>query len=604
MLKSGPASSRSGQFRLPLLAKMMALLLPVVIVPLIILGVVSIRRSTDAIEQTAQQTLQVIASTAGARLDQELLEAQKLQVVVATTETVVRACSAPPARRKALLPGVEKWFREVLSSDPDLELVYLADEQGICIVSTSPNMVGRDYKATREYMRRALGGENNISDLAIGITTREPGIFFSGPVRDQNNRVAGAVVLKLRGKVIDRVSHEVSRQTEQGFAVVIDANGVIISHPDPKGLYHSVGTLSPEKLKQIDPKLQYGVDRIESAGLDDLANSLRQGQHRGYLTYIGIDGLPKVAGYTRMTQRPWTVAVVQPRSQFDQPMSDLASAQRWWISAMALLAAFGAVWITYSLLRPIRALGAAATKAADGDWSARAAVYSNDELGDLANTFNAMMPALQERSRIEEDLRLANEVQHRTQEHAEHLLLQKEALAIAEERVRQILESAAEGIFGVDTEGMITFVNPSVSRMLGFTAEEMIGKPSHQLIHHHHKDGSEYKREDCPMYAAYTHGKTSRLDDEFLWRKDGSGMPAEYGATPIWKDGKVVGAVISFLNVTLRKKMEIELKEHMADLERFNRLVIGREEKMIQLKEEINGLLKKMGQEAKYKIPE
>jgi PAS domain S-box-containing protein len=604
MLKSDPASSLGGHFRLPLLGKMLLLLLPVVVVPLIILGAMSIRRGTDAIQQTAQKTLQVIASTAGARLDQELLEAQKLQVVVATTETVVKACSAPPARRKGLLPGVEQWLKQVLSADPDLELAYLADDQGVCIISTSPNMVGRDYKKTREYMRRALEGENNISDLTMGITTREPGIFFAGPVRDRENRIAGAVVLKLKGKVIDRVSHEVSRQTEQGFAVVVDANGIIISHPNPKGLYHSVGKLSPDALKLIDPKLQYGVDRIESSGQEDLARVLREGHDRGNLMFLGIDGLPKVAGYARMTSRPWTVAVVQPRSQFDQPMSDLASAQRWWIAGMALLAALGAVWITYILLRPIRALGAAATKAAEGDWSSRAAVYSNDELGDLANTFNTMMPALQEKSRIEEDLHLANEVQRKTQEQADQLLMQKEAIALAEERVRQILESAAEGIFGVDTEGVITFVNPSVSRMLGFTAEEMIGQPSHQLIHHHHKDGKEYRREDCPMYAAYTHGKTSRVDDEFLWRKDGSGMPAEYGATPIRKEGRVVGAVISFLNITLRKKMEIELNEQVADLERFNRLVIGREERMIQLKEEINGLMEKMGQEGKYKIPQ
>jgi two-component system, sensor histidine kinase and response regulator len=570
MLKSDLSSAPRRTFRLPLLGKMLVLLLPVAVVPLIILGAVSIRRGTDAVGQTAEQALQVIASTAGARLDQVLSEAQKLQVVIATTDTVVKACSTPPGKQKDLLPGVEQWLKEVLSADPDIALAYVADDQGICIVSTSPNMVGRDYKATREYMRRALGGENNISDLAVGITTREPGVFLAGPVRDRSGRIAGAVVLKLRGEVIDRVNLEVSRQTSQGFAVVVDANGIVISHPDPRKLYHSLGTLRVEALQKIDPKLQYGIERIESGGLDDIAKALEQGQSRGYLTFIGADGLSKVAGYARMIRRPWTVAVVQPRSQFDQPMSDLASVQRWWIAGMALLAALGAVWTTYSLLRPIRALGAAATKAAEGDWSARAEVYSNDEFGDLARTFNAMMPAIQERSRIEEDLRLANEVQRKTQEHADQLLLQKEALSVAEERVRQILESAAEGIFGVDTEGTITFVNPSACRSLGFTSAEMIGQPSHQLIHSRHKDGSDYPREDCPMYAAYTRGEPSRVDNEFLWRKDGSGMPAEYGATPIRKDGRVVGAVISFFNITLRKKAE----EALAASERKTRRIL------------------------------
>ena len=494
--------------RLPLLAKMLVLLLCVAVVPLIIVGTMSIRRGVDAVGRTAEQNLQVIASTAGAQLDQVFLQAQRLQVVVATTETVVKACSAPPTERKDLFPGVEQWLKEVLSCDPDLELAYVADEQGICLVSTSPNMVGRDYKATREYMRRALGGENVISDLAMGITTREPGVFLAGPVRDRNGKLVGVVVLKLKGKVIDRVCLDVSKETAQGFAVVIDANEIIISHPDPKRLYHSIGTLSPEALKRIDPKLQYGVERIESAGQDDLARALRQGHNRGYLMGIGANGLPQVAGYARMTQRPWTVAVVQPRAQFDRPMSDLAAALKWWIVGMGMLAALGAVWITYRLLRPIRSLRAAAMKAADGDWSARATVLSNDELGDLARTFNAMMPALQERARMQDDLRLANEVQRQTQQQADQLRAQQEALLIAEERIRLVLESAGEGIIGVDSDGKITFVNPAACRMLGYSTDEFVGQGLHSLIHHSHADGSPYPQRRLPhvqVLCAWNH---------------------------------------------------------------------------------------------------
>lgn len=570
MLTSDPGSTRGGHFRLPLLAKMLLLLISVAVLPLIIVGTVNIRRGADAVGRIAEQNLQLVATTTAAQLDQFFSQAQWLQTALAKNQMLVQMCSARPGNRKAMLRGVEQWLKDVLTSNPVIALGYIANDQGICLVSTSPDMVGRDYKKTREYMRRALRGEDVISDLSVGITTREPGVFFAGPIRDRNRRLVGVIVIKLKGEVINRVDAEVSSQISQGFAVVIDANGIVISHPDPKKLYHSLGTLSPEALKKIDPKLMYGVERIESGGLDDLAKALAQGQSRGYLTFTGADGFPKITGYSRMTRRPWTVAVVQPRSQFDQPMSDLASAQRWWIACMALLAALGAVWITYRLLRPVRALGAAALKAAEGDWSARAEIYSNDEFGDLARTFNAMMPAIQERSRIEEDLRLANEVQRKTQEHADQLLRQKEALSVAEERVRQILESAAEGIFGVDTEGTITFVNPSACRSLGFTVAEMIGQPSHKLIHNRHKDGRDYPLQECPMYAAYTRGEPSRVDNEFLWRKDGSGVPVEYGATPIRKDGRVVGAVISFFNITLRKKAE----EALASSERKTRRIL------------------------------
>ena len=139
------------------------------------------------------------------------------------------------------------------------------------------------------------------------------------------------------------------------------------------------------------------------------------------------------------------------------------------------------------------------------------------------------------------------------------LTAQREQLKVSEERSRLILESSAEGIFGTDIQGRITFVNPAACRMLGFAAEELIGRPSHAAFHHHRPDGSEYPKEECPMFAAYKHGKASRIDNEFLWRKDGTGLPVEYGATPMVKDGTVVGSVVSFTDITLRKQQEAEV---------------------------------------------
>jgi PAS domain S-box-containing protein len=139
-----------------------------------------------------------------------------------------------------------------------------------------------------------------------------------------------------------------------------------------------------------------------------------------------------------------------------------------------------------------------------------------------------------------------------------------------EERTRLILESSAEGIFGTDTDGKITFINPAACRMLGFTVEELIGQPSHAAFHHRHADGRDYPMEECPMYAAYKHGQASRIDNEFLWCKDGTGLPVEYGATPIHKDGVVIGSVVSFTDITERKAAEAELKKRSDELQQIN----------------------------------
>jgi PAS domain S-box-containing protein len=172
------------------------------------------------------------------------------------------------------------------------------------------------------------------------------------------------------------------------------------------------------------------------------------------------------------------------------------------------------------------------------------------------------------------------------------------------DELRLLLHSAGEGMFGVDAAGRVTFINPVALNLLGFTEEEMVGQEVHGLIHHAYEDGSPYPKETCPIFTTCTLGTQNRATDEVLWRKDGRSISVEYTSTPISKEGKVMGAVVTFRDITERKQAEKELKEHMGELENFSRLTIDREEKMIQLKEEVNNLLEQTGREKKYKIVE
>ena len=126
----------------------------------------------------------------------------------------------------------------------------------------------------------------------------------------------------------------------------------------------------------------------------------------------------------------------------------------------------------------------------------------------------------------------------------------------AEQRTRLTLDSAGDGIIGVDGEGRATFVNNAAERMLGFGEGEIIGKPIHEFIHHSHADGSPYPADECPMRAAFKDGEVHRVDEEMLWRKDGTGFQAEYTANPIRSEGQVIGAVIVFDDITQRKRAE------------------------------------------------
>lgn len=123
-----------------------------------------------------------------------------------------------------------------------------------------------------------------------------------------------------------------------------------------------------------------------------------------------------------------------------------------------------------------------------------------------------------------------------------------------------ILRAAGEGIYGVNAEGRTTFVNPAAERMLGWRAEELVGRDMHATVHHTHSDGTHYHDEDCPIYAAFRDGAVHHVESEVFWRKDGSKFWVEYTSTPIRERGHVVGAVIVFRDVTQRREADEKLR--------------------------------------------
>jgi diguanylate cyclase (GGDEF)-like protein/PAS domain S-box-containing protein len=147
----------------------------------------------------------------------------------------------------------------------------------------------------------------------------------------------------------------------------------------------------------------------------------------------------------------------------------------------------------------------------------------------------------------------------------------KEAFRQSEESKRLLLHAVGDGIVGVDATGQFTFVNPAALRMLGFSAEEMLGQNAHALVHHSRKDGSNYPVEDCPMYASFISATENHVEEEVLWRKDGSSFPVDYFSTPIFRNNRVVGVVVTFKDITERKQMEeeqrrsLEITEQMAN---------------------------------------
>ena len=144
----------------------------------------------------------------------------------------------------------------------------------------------------------------------------------------------------------------------------------------------------------------------------------------------------------------------------------------------------------------------------------------------------------------------------------------EKALLESEDKLRLLLDSTAEAIYGVDLQGRCSFCNRASLRLLGYEhPDELLGKNMHEQIHHSHADGKSYLIDECQIFRAFWKEESTHADTEVFWRKDCTSFPAEYWSYPQRKDGKVVGAVVTFLDITERKQAEQVQRQLTAILE-------------------------------------
>ncbi|MFN2464397.1 MAG: response regulator [Candidatus Dormibacteria bacterium] len=127
--------------------------------------------------------------------------------------------------------------------------------------------------------------------------------------------------------------------------------------------------------------------------------------------------------------------------------------------------------------------------------------------------------------------------------------------------LRLLLESAGEGIYGIDIEGRCTFMNAAAAAALGVEQEQVMAEVMHPLFHHTRADGTPYAAEEGPIYDVLRGGGSCRVATEVLWRRDGTSFPAEYSAFPIVDGEAVTGAVVTFNDISERKRIERDLAE-------------------------------------------
>ncbi|HUA97086.1 MAG TPA: PAS domain S-box protein [Terracidiphilus sp.] len=132
----------------------------------------------------------------------------------------------------------------------------------------------------------------------------------------------------------------------------------------------------------------------------------------------------------------------------------------------------------------------------------------------------------------------------------------EEALHLATRQREMILESAGDGICGIDLEGRLTFINHAGAHALGYTPEQLMGRDLHEAILHSHADGTPYSKITSPILQALRRCEPIRMSDEVFWRRDGMAIPVEYSANPLMEEGRIAGMVVAFQDVSERRRLE------------------------------------------------
>ncbi len=148
----------------------------------------------------------------------------------------------------------------------------------------------------------------------------------------------------------------------------------------------------------------------------------------------------------------------------------------------------------------------------------------------------------------------------------------EQRLSQEEGRMRLLLESTGEAIYGVDVKGECTFCNLAMLRLLRCASRDgVLGRNIHDVIHHTRRDGSPYPRNECVLQSEFLAGRKFHETDELLWRADGTSFDAEIWCHPLLQQGRMLGAVVTFVDITERKKAQEVLRQAKEDAEAANR---------------------------------
>lgn len=397
----------------PMSLRYTLVLLLAALLPMLVVAYFNLQSAREGVAHTERANLALAAQGLGGRLDQLIEANQKVAQLLGADADIRRFLAASATTRAQLSPPVHYRIGLLMQTHPKLSSLYLMDTQGYIVAAAEPRLIGI-RRQFRSYFTEAMAGRNYASNLLTGIDSGEAGVYFSSPVHDPAGRILGVAVVKLKGSAIHSIL-DTGHDHLQAF--LVDADGVILTHPDPAWRYRTLTRLSPEQSAAIQAASQFPVPALEALGAPGLEQSLTL-QAAGSLDFRLADDTTWVAGVAPVQQQGWRVILAEPEQRFAAPLQALFHRSLMTLGLSATLVILMAWWLGHTLSRPLRLLASAAAGIKAGHYAEALAhpgleqlQRQGDELGGLARAFSAMSREIHER-----EAHLDQLVQDRTEE--------------------------------------------------------------------------------------------------------------------------------------------------------------------------------------------
>ena len=462
----------------------------------------------------------VLANDVAADLGQTAaLAAQRIGATVERAHGALSALAALANVRALDDARCSEIARGVMRSEPGFSNIALAGPDGRLFCSAVP-LAGPIRVDDRGYFRRALESHDLVvGTFAVSRAAGQPVLHVAHPVVDERGVRAGVAVAALDVRHMDRLLAAIASGPAEVLTVVDGQGTVVARHPENS---HWVGSTHDAPL----------VKRMLSAG-------------DGFAEVAGLDGVVRMYAIAtvRAANAP-TDLRVSVGVERSSALAEVETAFRRSMAVYVVAAAMGLLtaWLLgeFALSRRLERIRAAARRLTAGDLRARSGlVGSADGIGGLARAFDEMAASI-------EKLTLEN---------------------------RLILECVGVGIYGVDRAGIITFVNPAASELLGYPATELLGTAAHDLLHSS-GEPRPAGAGGCALLHTVEDGGVHGSNGALFRRRDGRTLPVDVVSTPARNGGELVGSVVTFADVTERVRLEVQLR-HAQKMEAVGRLAGG-----------------------------